>query len=73
MRQWLATVVLAMGAAGTLMMWSGCRDEMPLLDDAQVNHKVDARLHQVLSGLLQAERSKHATPLSTEYAQLRIR
>jgi hypothetical protein len=73
MRQWFATALLVVGAAGTLVMWTGCHQDEVTLDEAAVNQKVDARLHQVLHGLLQTEQSKHASPLSTEYAQLRIR
>jgi hypothetical protein len=73
MRQWLATGLLMVGAAGMLALWSGCRADAPALDDATVNRKVDARLHQVLSGLLATERLRHAGPAQAQLADARVR
>lgn len=60
MRQWLSGVLLAVGVVGGLAIWTQCRADDAAIDEAAVNQKVEARLHQVLIGMLEKERLAHA-------------
>ena len=59
MRQFFAAVLLVAGVGGTFALWAA-RSKEPAFDEAAVNRRVDARLHQVLLGLLDKERQSHA-------------
>lgn len=53
MKRILAVGLSVLSVLGTFAVW---RDLKSGDEDVQVNAKVDARLHQVLSGMLQAQR-----------------
>jgi len=61
MRQLLAAVLLVVGVFGAMGLWLDVRRPADVeVDEVAVNHKVDRRLHQVLSGMLERERAERA-------------
>jgi hypothetical protein len=58
MKRWMATIV-AVGAVGG-GAWAAWQrgSSSPEIDDAAVNRVVDARLHQVLVGMLDARQAR---------------
>jgi molybdopterin-biosynthesis enzyme MoeA-like protein len=60
MRQWLAALLLVAGAIGTGVLWNLGRQRS--VEDAAVNARIDARLHQVLTQMLEERRAMGELP-----------
>jgi hypothetical protein len=58
MRRFFAVAAVSMAVLGTVAVSTGVSAEPePRVDEALVNAKIDARLHQVLVGLLESRRA----------------
>jgi hypothetical protein len=55
MKQWLAAAVVTLAVAGGTWAWRSSAETPAEIDEATVNRAVDARLHQVLVGMIESQ------------------